>query len=235
MRYLGGKSRIAKSLVAAMGANERPLGQWFVEPFCGACNVTCAVGGLRLASDANPWLIHMWESLRSGTWEPPEDLTEERYSELKTTQPLHPDTAFAGFGCSFGGKWFGGFARGEGRDFPKEARAGVLEKRGRLSEVHFTCALYQDLQIPPNSLIYCDPPYAGTTGYGAIEAWDAEAFYQWCRDRAAEGHDVYVSEYSAPEDFEAVWRKETKTTMAVDAINRNRDRVERLYRVRGLE
>lgn len=46
MQYLGGKTRIAKELlpiVLPIVLADRKEGQYFVEPFCGGCNVTAKV------------------------------------------------------------------------------------------------------------------------------------------------------------------------------------------------
>lgn len=59
---------------------------------------------------------------------------------------------------------------------------------------------YRALDIPANAVIYCDPPYAGTTGYNG-EAFDHAAFYNWCREQTA---PLFVSEYNMPEDFTLV-------------------------------
>ena len=62
--------------------------------------------------------------------------------------------------------------------------------------------------IPPNSIIYCDPPYAGVTKYAY--SIDHEKFWAWCREKVAEGHDVFISEYNAPDDFVCVWEQEVR-------------------------
>jgi hypothetical protein len=46
MIYLGGKTRIAKEILPLILA-DRKEGQYFVEPFCGGCNVTANVPGNR--------------------------------------------------------------------------------------------------------------------------------------------------------------------------------------------
>lgn len=51
-------------------------------------------------------------------------------------------------------------------------------------------ALYQ-------ALIYCDPPYAGTTSYGATGAFDYPRFYTKVREWSCYT-DVFVSEYRMP-------------------------------------
>lgn len=55
---------------------------------------------------------------------------------------------------------------------------------------------YSDVAIPPGATVYCDPPYANTTGY--IDDFDRERFYRWLRSME---FPVFVSEYSMPDDF----------------------------------
>ena len=55
---------------------------------------------------------------------------------------------------------------------------------------------YTDVTIPPGATVYCDPPYANTTGY--IDDFDHERFYRWLRSME---FPVFVSEYSMPDDF----------------------------------
>lgn len=76
-------------------------------------------------------------------------------------------------------------------------------------ELDYESYLY--LQIPKDSLIYCDPPYEGTTKYK--DDFDHPKFWQWCRDMAIKGHIIFVSEYNAPDDFECVWQKEIVSSL----------------------
>ena len=55
---------------------------------------------------------------------------------------------------------------------------------------------YSDVAIPPGATVYCDPPYANTSGY--IDDFDHERFYRWLRSME---FPVFVSEYSMPDDF----------------------------------
>lgn len=64
---------------------------------------------------------------------------------------------------------------------------------------------YRNYVYQDGDVVYCDPPYAGTNGYG--REFDHEAFWQWCRTR---DFPVYVSEYRAPEDFISIWCKEKR-------------------------
>ena len=52
-------------------------------------------------------------------------------------------------------------------------------------------------------MIYCDPPYQDTKKYESD--FDHDKFWNWVRKMSKKGHYVYVSEYSAPSDFECIW------------------------------
>ena len=58
---------------------------------------------------------------------------------------------------------------------------------------------YNEVEILPNSVVYCDPPYIGTKGYGVD--FDHEQFYEWLRNT---NFPVYISEYTMPSDFAIV-------------------------------
>jgi DNA adenine methylase len=53
-------------------------------------------------------------------------------------------------------------------------------------------------------------------------------FWQWCRDRANEGHIVFVSEYNAPDDFECIWQKEIVSSLDKDTGSKKG--MEKLFR-----
>jgi DNA adenine methylase len=79
-------------------------------------------------------------------------------------------------------------------------------------------------------VIYCDPPYQGTTKYSS-KTINYNEFWQWCRDLSG-NNIVLVSEYNAPDDFECVW---SKTTLANFDSNRDFDsnkkkRIEKLFK-----
>lgn len=72
-------------------------------------------------------------------------------------------------------------------------RLGGLE---RLQRLEITQSDYRDVEILPGSVIYADPPYIGTLGYGKAK-FDHEAFYDWCEQQDA---PLFISEYWMPED-----------------------------------
>lgn len=239
MQYLGGKSRIAKPLAAYL--ESRREGRYFVEPFCGALNITVEMTGPRLASDASPYLFSLYRALREG-WEPPDTVSEQLYAEVQARKdPEDPLTAFVGYGCSFGGKFFGGYARVSNPDtanrgrhpspYANAARKTLLRKMARCSSVVFACEEYSALRPTKGCLVYCDPPYAGTTGYSAVGEFDSVAFWQWVRDTSARGVLVLVSEYKAPQDFTCVW--EVSRPAELQGKDKQAGRVERLFEWSG--
>lgn len=143
MQYLGGKFKIAKRLTDYL--KTRLGSRVFVEPFCGGLNITCRMTGAIRASDSSKSLITLYKALQGG-WEPPEHLDEFQYKLLKDRLDENdPLTAFAGYGCSFGGKFFRGYARGSaGRNYASGTRKSLLKNRDRCSNVIFECLDYKD-------------------------------------------------------------------------------------------
>ena len=213
MQYMGSKNKIAKHIMPFILERLKP-DQHYVEPFVGGANMMDKVDHpFRIGADLNYHLIEMWRALQKG-WSPPENVSEAEYQYLKAAQDIEDPAlvAFVGFCCSFGCKWFGGFARMKGVDWAKRGH-GVLKKQiPFLQNVDFRCCSYQNLSPPPESLIYCDPPYRGTTGYKM--GFDNDAFWQWCRDKSSEGYTVLISEYSAPADFECLLEIDTHSTLS---------------------
>ena len=72
----------------------------------------------------------------------------------------------------------------------------------------FSAKSYDEVEIPENALIYCDPPYINTAGYGV--EFEHARFYDWCR---AQKELVLISEYSMPDDFIPIWRKQKAVTL----------------------
>lgn len=84
-----------------------------------------------------------------------------------------------------------------------------LERLERLERLHLTALDYRAVEIKPDSVVYCDPPYAGTAGY--TNPFDNAAFWAWARKLSA---PVFVSEYAAPADFRVVLSIEKKSKLS---------------------
>ena len=74
-----------------------------------------------------------------------------------------------------------------------------------LERLHSSFASYDEVEILPDSVIYCDPPYAGVKGSDDYKAGiDHEKFYDWCE---RQNELVLISEYAMPVDrFAEVYR-----------------------------
>ena len=225
MRYLGGKATIARDLAGIINTNARERSYW--EPFVGACNVIARVHARkRYASDLHAELIAMWQALQNG-WIPPSTVTQEEYYAAKAG-PCAPELrAFIGFGCSLGGKWWGSYARAEGRNWADEGARSSLAKIAKLRDVEFFHADYRDGPPERDMVIYCDPPYVNTSGY-SVGKLDTPAFWSTVRDWSSAGHIVLVSECQAPDDFIIVWQK-AKMTGERAGGGKKRTRFEKMF------
>jgi len=222
MMYLGGKSRLAKPIAEFLESVR--CGMPYFEPFVGGGWVLQEMSGVREACDAHPALIAMYQALQKG-WLPPERITEEEYAAARTLPDSDPLKAFVGFGCSFGGKWFGGYARGGVCSYAATTRRSLLRQLPKIKDVRFHDARSYATFNPHMRLIYCDPPYAGTTGYSQ-GAFDSAAFWNCVREWSL-GNLVVVSEYAAPPDFVCV--KEYPTTLRLRSKDGRAPRTEKLF------
>lgn len=217
MRYLGGKSRIAKEVVSLI-TSVQLKGQVFIEPFVGGCNITPLVQGTRVANDISLPLISLLKAVQNG-WEPPSVVTEHEYKRARNLEDTNPLKGFIGFGCSYGGRYFGGYARcSQGRNYAEASARGLLKIAPLIKDVLFTQGSYSRMRLPAESLIYCDPPYWGATGYD--NSINYREFYEWCRAARRAGHSIFVSEYRMPKDFICVWEKKCEVIINKSATSR---------------
>lgn len=218
---MGGKTRIAKHILPLI-LRDRAEGQFYVEPFCGGCNMIDKVKGNRIANDKNAYLIQMWRRLIKG-WEPPMVIEKDFYHAVREAWKQRSETfppeliGWVGFTGSYNGKFFGGYAghacssTGRVRDYIGEAVRNIMSQVDRLRGVCFLNRDYKDLVLLSKCIIYCDPPYRDTEGYQS--SVDHKEFWEWCRKKVKQGHKVFVSEYSAPDDFMCVWEAVVSSTL----------------------
>ena len=230
MKYMGSKNRIAKYILPIMLA-ERKDGQYWVEPFVGGGNIIDKVDGLRIGGDSNMYLIEAMIDIRDNVNILPRDnteFTELDYKDLRKSFD-YQHRGFAGFAFSYSGKWLGGWCRdgANKRDYVKEAYNNAVKQSPLLNGVKFIHSSYSELEVPDDSIIYCDPPYANTTGYK--DSFNHDKFWDWCRLKSFNGNTVFVSEYNAPEDFECVWSKEIVSSLTKDTGSKKG--TEKLFRL----
>lgn len=206
---MGSKNRIAKEILPIM-LKERGQRTW-VEPFVGGANVIDKVQGNRIGNDNQEYVIALYKALQNG-YIPPKEVTSDFFFEVKNNKGKYPKelVGYLGTQLTFGCEWWGSFRRDNTgkRNYDVEAYNNVMKQQPNLIGVEFVCGDYRDLEIPSNSLIYCDPPYRGVRKYVGNVKFDSDVFWEVCRNWSKQGHIVFVSEYEAPTDFECVWSKE---------------------------
>lgn len=223
MRYASGKSRISRQISETILQNVRGGYETsLISLFCGSCSVESKLAPYFddvICNDKQEYLIALFNGVKNG-YELPEIITEEKYKYIRE----HKDedkvlTGFVGFGCSFAGKFFGGYARNKtNTNYAKQSKTSLLKDMATLMNTKFINEDYKNVVIPENSVIYADPPYKGTTtGYGIKGKFDSDEFWEYARN-VSKTNIMFISELQAPEDFIAIWEKPFTRTM-----DRNKD------------
>lgn len=225
MKYLGSKRRIAKDILPIIFDGMKS-GDYFVDAFCGGCNLLDKVPNMfkRIANDKNEYLIAMWKCLRQGkkfTEIINRDLyvkAREAYRKEDFSNFTKGEIGWIGFMGSYNGRYFSGGYSGHdvnGRDYISEQIRNTLSQIPLLSDVDFRCGSYEEIELPPASktTIYCGIPYHGVKQYTTSRNFDYKRFYDWCREKHAEGYRIFVSEYEMPDDFKCVWQKQITNSM----------------------
>lgn len=220
---MGSKNRIAKEILPIILEN-RSYNQTYVEPFCGGLGTMDKVNGNRIAGDKNKYLIAMWKGLQENR-NRPHVISKELYSKARTEYNNNTNNEFddfmigwIGWMGSYNGRFFDGGYSGHcvgptKRDYISEQIRNTEAQIEKLNDITFYFCDYFDLLIPDNSIIYCDIPYFGTKQYATSKDFNHENFWEWCRSMSKLGHEVFISEYEAPEDFKCVWSKEITNSM----------------------
>jgi len=224
MRYLGNKTRPSKELAPIITKHLNGE-NWYIEPFAGAFGMISNIDySNRIAYDKDKYIVALMKAVRDG-WNPPEEMTESIYKQYRemakefdggseANEWEYAPIAFAGYGCSFGGKWFGGFARGgltaggKDRNHVAESARNLVKMRPKLQGIKIQVKNYLAAPVGENNVVYCDPPYSTGTQYKTT--FDHETFWSWVREISQINY-VYVSEYNAPNDFATIWEKEHKS------------------------
>lgn len=219
MRYMGGKFRQSKAICQVL----KPYvtsDTVYVEPFCGgmwsAARVVRELHPKKMIlNDINKPLMLLWEKcLEEGCdWLPVDaEQVEREYPKYKATQDENdPLTAWYGIALSFGGKWFGGFARGRNNNGTRRNCAEESVKSTRCAVDTLNClnvdlriGSYENFEIPDGSVVYLDPPYEGRTKAHHFGKFNYTEFWQWVRE-LSKRCIVFTSCFDCPTDFETVY------------------------------
>jgi DNA adenine methylase len=209
MQYMGSKNRIAKDILKIILANRDNDTQVFYDVFCGGGSICGNVGGKVIAVDCNEYVIEALKLIRDNPGSLPRnnrEFTEDMYKKVD------PDNkgyyGYVGYALSYGGKWYGGWQRNSNNfDYVKCAFNSSVCQSKKIQNVSFIHQDYNKIDFEPKSIIYCDPPYTNTTGYNKNK-FDSKKFWGWCLEKYREGHKIFVSEYTAPNTFKCIWKKQ---------------------------
>ena len=222
--YHGGKKRIGERLAQVIVETSIEIENFkirgYCEPFGGMLSVykhipylfeEKGLGNLEyLAGDTNESVVEMWKAAQIG-WKPPsETCSKKKFEKLKSSNSCTALKGFVGHAYTFRGVFFDGYFL-----HPKSRRANnrtdVIETSRELHDVGFFTGPYTQFGDLRGFVIYCDPPYEGTScryydgkGYKNRLAFDNKSFWDWCCKMSRE-NIVFVSEYAAPTGYEKVY------------------------------
>ena len=118
------------------------------------------------------------------------------------------------------------------KDAQSLERLQSLQSLERLQSLRVTSQSYDEIDIPDDAVVYCDPPYHASDKRlyeGTARGFDHGAFYDWCV-RVSKTNPIFISEYSIEDDrFEVVAEIEKMTSMSA---KKSFNVTERLYTVK---
>ena len=219
MRYMGGKHRQAKDIRSII-AELRGDRTRYVEPFMGGGSVLAAVApdfDHAVGADASASLVALWRAVLFEGWNPPVKVSRDEYNELRDSTEDTPMRGWAGYAASFNGKWFAGY-NGDvaSRDYVAECARGIERKAAILrkhADLTITHGDYTSHTVNADTVVYCDPPYADTTGYQVVDGFDHGWFWEIMQRWTETGALVLVHEYTAPNWWVPVLTKDRVETM----------------------
>lgn len=237
MKYLGSKNRLAKEIVPIIQSYITKDTKGYIEPFVGGANIIDKIQcDKKIGCDIHEELIELLKYVQNNYESLPETISEEEYIKVKNNKKDYPKwyVGLVGFCCSFGARYFEGFARSfkkdkiTPRDMPNEGIRNIKKQAPNLKDINFINCSFLDLpkEKIKGYVIYCDPPYRNTTKYSTGD-FPYEVFYDWCRE-LSKNNTVIISEYNMPKDFKLIWEKKQKVNFD---SNREKSvkRIEKLF------
>ena len=110
-------------------------------------------------------------------------------------------------------------------------RLQSLQSLQSLERIESLQRSYDEVELPDNAVVYCDPPYANTAKY--IGDFDHAKFYDWMR---RQDRPIFVSEYFMPDDFvrvaaryKAVTLNQQNGNKAVEGIYVHESQINKIF------
>lgn len=223
--YHGGKhrtgKRIAECIVEYVDKVQKQTGikiKGYCEPFCGMLGVYRHIPSLfeekgyndlkYLGGDTNESVVMMWKAAQKG-WKPPNTCSERIYDKLRYDPKPSAEKGFCCHQFSFGGIYCGGYACKYGK--AKDASSTVnriVDISQELYDIKLYVGEYDIFTGLKGYVIYCDPPYEGTTCQykseeRSVKTFNSNRFWIWA-EYMSKNNLVIVSEYKAPNSFKCI-------------------------------
>lgn len=226
MVYMGAKTKYSKYIVpilqAAIDDNKIDT---YIECFVGGANIIDKIDCKnKFGYDRSDTLIALLDLASKDFDKVLKDGNRELWDKGKDyvkngNKPEDMSLADIGAMEFFASYCNGGFPRGyakntEKRNYYNEAYRNLEKQAPDLKGIIFDCQNYWDLdENTKNAVIYLDPPYQNTKFYGYANQpkMDYDFFWNWVR-KISKNNFVFISEQSAPEDFEVIWQKDVVRT-----------------------
>lgn len=218
MAYIGGKAKGAGHIIDVLNKpkfNNMP----YIEPFVGMAHILRRVVNKKSykAYDANALVVSLLKGVQNKKLKYP-SISRREWIKLKYKRGDNSfKRAVAAYTYSFNGIPFSGYvvrSKCERKEhYPGERKRyyNRLRKNEVFMKTKFYKKDYTKLKPGKGNLIYCDPPYAGTTGY--IPDFETKEFWKVVR-KWSKHNAVFVSEYNAPKDFVLVAQREKRHSLA---------------------
>lgn len=240
MTYMGSKNKYAKYIVPILQKTiDDNNVNTYIESFCGGCNIIDKIKcANRYAYDRSDTLIALLD-LASKDWDKvlkagSRELWDKGKAYVKDGI-MPEDMSLADIGAMefFASFCSGGYPRGyakntDKRNYFEESYRNLEKQAPSLIGINFKCQNYWELEPISNAVVYLDPPYQNTKTYGYANQpnMDYIHFWNWVRELSKDNW-VFVSEQSAPDDFEIIWEKNIVRTTNKE---NNFKAIERLFR-----
>ena len=209
--------------------NKVTLGRDFVSLFCGSCTVEALINAnRRILNDKQPFIASMWNAVINGYRFPKDTYTKEDHDAMKekwiageVPEDQYPECAFLMTCYSMFGRWGSTYYRNAYKKDPTHEYNGMKNIYKRAEQMRGNTIVlnmdYKDVPIPSGAVIFADPPYYGveTNVWGLNEKFNHDAFWEYMRKLTDNGHLVFVTESTAPDDFKPVY---TRTKKALSQI-----------------
>jgi len=234
MKYFGSKYRLSKKITEIIKQHLKETdfsADLYVEPFCGIATIFQNLSldfESSILNDKNESLMLLLAEIKNGNT-PNVNITKEIWEKYKNDPTPSALKCICQYGNSFNN--FSSYLYDNGSSY---RTLKILEKP--LQKAILMNLDYKDFfkflvnTFTGNIIIYMDPPYTdcktNKRSYGSN--FDHDEFYESVR-QLPKNMRVYISNNSAPEDFECIWTLERESSMKTSKNGTKKIIIEKIF------